>query len=91
MSKAKMSEKVAEKLSSPKTEASRAIEAFLDSIQEALASGDEVKLPGFGSFSVAKRKERQGRNPQTGEIMTIPANKTIKFSPGKSLKEAVKK
>lgn len=91
MSKAKMTEKVAAKMNSPKTEASKNIEAFLDTIQEALASGEDVKIPGFGSFSVAHRQERQGRNPQTGEIMTIPANKTIKFSPGKTLKEAVKK
>jgi DNA-binding protein HU-beta len=55
-----------------------------------LKKGDTVSLVGFGSFKVAKRKARKGRNPQTGEEIKIKASKTAKFTPGKSLKEAIK-
>jgi DNA-binding protein HU-beta len=72
-----------------KIEAARAVEATFDIITGALKEGDEVKLVGFGSFSVVRRAPRQGRNPRTGEPVMIKASRTPKFSPGKGLKEAV--
>ncbi len=73
-----------------KKDATAAVECVLSSITKALGDGDSVSLIGFGSFKVADRKARQGRNPQTGEEMYIPASKVPKFSAGKVLKDAVK-
>jgi len=78
------------KVLSTKKDAQAAVECVLDSITAALGSGDTVSLVGFGTFKVAERKARQGRNPQTGQEMFIPASKVPKFSAGKALKEAVK-
>jgi DNA-binding protein HU-beta len=72
-----------------KIEAARAVEATFDIITGALKQRDEVKLVGFGTFSVIQRAERQGRNPRTGEAVTIKASRMPKFSAGKGLKEAV--
>ena len=63
--------------------------ATLDVITDALKNGEKVSLVGFGTFEVRERKERQGRNPQTREPMTIPASKLPAFSAGKALKDAV--
>ncbi|MFH1392282.1 MAG: HU family DNA-binding protein [bacterium] len=73
-----------------KKEASDCLEAILDNITKALTKGEEVKLTGFGAFSITKRKARMGRNPRTGEKIQIAATKSPKFKPGKILKEAVK-
>lgn len=73
-----------------KKDAEKAVSATLDVITEALQKGDKVSLVGFGTFEVRERKERQGRNPQTREPMTIPASKLPAFSAGKALKDAVK-
>lgn len=73
-----------------KKDAEKAVSATLDVITEALQKGDKVSLVGFGTFEVRERKERQGRNPQTREPMTIPASKLPAFSAGKGLKDAVK-
>lgn len=73
-----------------KKDAEKAVSATLDVITEALQKGDKVSLVGFGTFEVRERKERQGRNPQTREPMTIPASKMPAFSAGKALKDAVK-
>ena len=73
-----------------KKDAEKAVCATLDVITEALQKGDKVSLVGFGTFEVRERKERQGRNPQTREPMTIPASKLPAFSAGKALKDAVK-
>jgi DNA-binding protein HU-beta len=70
-----------------KTEASKAIDAVFDTIAGALKKGDEVRLVGFGTFSVASRSASEGRNPRTGEKITIAASKQAKFKPGKSLKD----
>jgi len=72
-----------------KNDASGAVEGVFDAIQKALANGDEVRLVGFGTFSVAKRKASTGRNPRTGEPMTIKASNQPKFKAGKGLKDAV--
>lgn len=72
-----------------KTDAARALEAVTAAIGTALADGLDVSLPGFGSFSVAERAERQGRNPKTGETITIPAGRAVKFEAAGALKNAV--
>jgi DNA-binding protein HU-beta len=72
-----------------KGDASKAVEAVFDSITGALKKNDEVRLVGFGTFSVSKRKASTGRNPRTGEPMTIKASAQPKFKAGKGLKDAV--
>jgi nucleoid DNA-binding protein len=73
-----------------KKAAQAAVECVISSITKALENGDSVSLIGFGTFKVADRKARQGRNPQTGEEMHIAASKVPKFVAGKALKDAVK-
>ncbi len=73
-----------------KKEAKAAVDAIISAVKEALAKGEDVRLVGFGTFSVKKRKARTGRNPQTGKPLKIPAKKVPVFSPGKGLKDAVK-
>ncbi|MBE9556691.1 MAG: HU family DNA-binding protein [Proteobacteria bacterium] len=72
-----------------KADATKAVDAVFDSIEKSLKSGNEVRLVGFGTFSVADRKASTGRNPRTGESIQIPASKQPKFKAGKGLKEAV--
>ncbi len=72
-----------------KSDGTHAVDAMLDSIAGALKDGDEVRLPGFGTFSVAQRKASKGRNPRTGKPIQIPASKLPKFKAGKILKEAL--
>ena len=74
---------------STKKEAQAAVDCVLSSITQALKMGEDVTLTGFGTFKVVKRNARKGRNPQTGEEITIKASNSPKFTPGKSLKEAV--
>ncbi|MBC7324244.1 MAG: HU family DNA-binding protein [Moorella sp. (in: Bacteria)] len=69
--------------------AEAAVDAFVQVVTKAAKRGDEVKIPGFGSFVITERAERQGKNPQTGQLITIPARKVVAFRAGKSLKEAV--
>ena len=78
------------KVVSTKKEAQEAVDCVFSSITRALKKGDTVTLVGFGSFKVVERKARKGRNPQTGEEIDIKASKAPKFTPGKSLKDAVK-
>jgi len=73
-----------------KKDAQAAVDCVLSSITNALGNGDSVSLIGFGTFKVADRKARQGRNPKTGEEMYIPASKVPRFKAGKALKDAVK-
>lgn len=70
-------------------EADKFLAAFVDVVSSVLADGEKITLAGFGTFSVSERKEREGRNPATGEKITIPASKIVRFSPGKKLKETV--
>lgn len=72
-----------------KSDATKAVEAVFESITGALTTGDEVRLVGFGTFAVAKRKASIGRNPRTGEPMSIKASSQPKFKAGKGLKDAV--
>jgi len=72
-----------------KAQTSQAITAFIDDLQTSLGQGDKISLPGVGQFEVAERAARQGRNPQTGETIDIPAGKAMKFKAGKALKDAV--
>ncbi|MFW6388428.1 MAG: HU family DNA-binding protein, partial [Desulfohalobiaceae bacterium] len=80
----------AEKSELTKADAERALNACLASIEDILVNEGKLTLTGFGTFSVEERKERKGRNPQTGSEITIPAAKVVKFRPGKLLKESVK-
>ena len=72
-----------------KVEAERALAAVTTAIQTALVDGRKVTLVGFGTFSVTHRAERMGRDPQTKQPIRIPASKSVKFKPGKAMKEAV--
>lgn len=72
-------------------QAAEALEAVIDTIVDALRSGEGAKVPGFGSFGISERAARKGRNPATGESINIKASKTVRFKVGKELKEAVNK
>jgi DNA-binding protein HU-beta len=72
-----------------KVQAERALTALTNAIQGALVKGAKVTLVGFGTFSVSPRKERMGRDPQTKKPIKIPASKSVKFKPGKAMKDAV--
>jgi len=89
MNKAVLIDQIATKADISKQKAGAALEAFTQSITEALATGDSVTLTGFGVFSVSSRAARTGRNPQTGEAVDIPARKAPAFKAGKALKDAV--
>ena len=89
MSKDDLIKEIANQTKLPKKEASDALDAILQVMQESLSQGEDITLIGFGSFKVSEREERNGRNPRTGDSMIIPATKVVKFSPGKGLKEAV--
>lgn len=80
---------VAETSGLSKSDAGKAVEGVFDAITGALKKGDEVRLVGFGTFSVTKRKASTGRNPRTGEPMTIKASAQPKFKAGKGLKDSV--
>ena len=89
MTKTEFVAKIAEKTGSTKVDADKAVQAFLETVTEALKAGDKVTFTGFGCFEVTEREAREGRNPQTGETMQIKASKAPKFKAGKGLKDAV--
>lgn len=91
MNKQDLVSKVADKADISKTKAAAAVDAVIDAIKTSLKKGDDVRLVGFGTFSVAKRAATTGRNPRTGEAIKIAASKQPKFKAGKELKEAVNK
>lgn len=72
-----------------KADAGRAVDAVFDGISSSLAGGNEVRLVGFGTFSVGHRKATTGKNPRTGETIQIPASNRAKFKAGKALKDAI--
>ena len=80
---------VAEKAEITKGQAAEAVDAVFDSIAGSLKKGDEVRLVGFGTFSVSKLKSTTGRNPATGAEIKIPASNQAKFKPGKGLKDSL--
>lgn len=89
MNKAELVEQIAKVAGISKGDASRALNATLDSIRDELKRGGAVQLVGFGNFAVNARAARTGRNPRTGESITIEAVKAPKFMPGKPLKDAL--
>lgn len=91
MNKAELINAAAEKAGLSKKDAERVLNASIDAISSALASGDKVQLVGFGAFEVKSRAARIGRNPKTKESIEIPASKVPMFKPGKALKDIVSK
>ncbi|MCX7946310.1 MAG: HU family DNA-binding protein [Hydrogenophilus sp.] len=89
MNKSEFIEALADQMGSSKAEAQRALDAVLTTITQQLAKGEKISFTGFGSFEVVTRSERTGRNPQTGQTITIPATKLPKFTAGAALKKAV--
>lgn len=90
MNKAELIDAVAASTQLKKTQVELALEGLVEVITAALAKGDEVKLVGFGTFSVSERGERQGRNPATGESVTIAPRTVAAFKPGRTLRGAVR-
>ncbi len=90
MTKAELIASIGKEVKISKASAEKALNAFASSVTKALKKGDKLTLTGFGTFSVAKRKARMGRNPQTGKEIKIPATRVAKFKAGNLLKSAVK-
>lgn len=91
MGKQELIEALAKRVNVSKNQAGECLNAILDEVGKTLKKGKDVTLTGFGTFSVAKRKARQGVNPKTGEKIKIAATKAPKFKAGKNLKDLVKK
>ena len=89
MNRNELVDAVSGKTDMKKSDASKAVDAVFDAIAEALKGGDEVRLVGFGTFSVASRAASEGRNPRTGEKIQIAASKQAKFKPGKGLRDSL--
>ena len=89
MTKAELIEKMAQDANISKAAAGNALSSFIEGITKSVKKGNKVTLVGFGTFSLTKRKARQGRNPRTGESIKIKASKSPKFTPGKAFKDAV--
>ncbi len=89
MNKSELIEAIAESADLTKADAGRALDATIEAITDALKKGESVSLVGFGAFGVKERAERQGRNPQTGEVITIKSAKIPSFKAGKALKDAL--
>jgi DNA-binding protein HU-beta len=90
MTKAELIEKMAKDAGVAKSVAGKTLESFIEGVTKSLKKGNKVSLVGFGTFQVSKRKARKGRNPRTGETITIKAAKVPKFTAGKVFKEAIK-
>ncbi|MBE5958125.1 MAG: HU family DNA-binding protein [Lachnospiraceae bacterium] len=89
MNKTEFIAAIAEKTGLSKADATKAVKAYAEVVEEALKADDKVQLVGFGTFEVSKRAERQGRNPLTGKTITIAASNVPKFKAGKALKDAI--
>ena len=89
MNQTELTDHVAKTTGITKAAAGKAVAAVFEHVTDALKKGEEVRLTGFGSFSVSERGERAGRNPRTGESITLAATKSPKFTAGKALKDAV--
>ncbi len=89
MTKAEMIEAIATKADVSKAASEKVLKAFIEVVKEELGKGEKVTLVGFGTFSVANRPARTGRNPRTGETINIAASNVPKFKPGKALKDSL--
>jgi DNA-binding protein HU-beta len=89
MNKTELIAAMAENSGLSKKDSEAALKAFVEAVSEALKKDDKVQIVGFGTFEVAKRAAREGRNPQTGKAMKIKASKSPKFKAGKALKDAL--
>ena len=89
MNRNELVDAVSSKTDMRKSEASKAVDAVFEAIEDALKGGDEVRLVGFGTFSVASRAASEGRNPRTGEKIKIAASKQPKFKAGKGLRDSL--
>jgi DNA-binding protein HU-beta len=89
MRKQDLVKSVAQKTKQPESQVLSVVNTTFDAIQDALAAGEEVTITGFGSFRISERGAREGRNPQTGERITIPSRRSPSFRPGTQLKRAV--
>ena len=87
MNKTELTAAIAEQAGISKKDAEKAVKAFTDVIADELKKGGKVQLVGFGTFEVSERAAREGRNPQSGKMMQIPASKAPKFKAGKALKD----
>lgn len=90
MNKTELIDKVAEESALSKSVAEQVVNSVFSAIAEAMKTGDKVTLVGFGTFSVSERAAREGRNPQSGQTMSIPAKKVVKFKAGTKLVDSVK-
>lgn len=89
MNKAELIEQIAESSGVTKVTAKKALDSFLTNMGKAMQQGERVIVSGFGSFHISERAEKTGRNPQTGETISIPAHRVVKFRPGKKLRSVV--
>lgn len=90
MTKAELVDSLASELDMPKSQVRRLLDAMVDAVAASLVRGEKVQVSGLGTFEVRKRSSREGRNPQTGARITIPARNAVGFRAAKPLKEAVK-
>jgi len=89
MNKTELVEALANGAGITKTAASKVLETFMSTVMHTLKKGDDIVIPGFGSWKTKKREARKGRNPQTGKEIMIPAARVVKFTAGKKIKDAV--
>ena len=89
MTKAELIKSIASKTGMTKADSGKALNAVFSSMKESLKNEGRIYIPGFGTFKVTERKARKGRNPRTGETISIPAKKYVHFKPGKTLRERV--
>lgn len=90
MTKPELVAKMADDAGITKATAEKALNSFMAAVSAGLAKGDKITLVGFGTFDVAERVQREGRNPRSGESIVIPASKVVKFKPGSKLKDSVR-
>lgn len=90
MTKADLVDRIAARTGQSKLASEKALNAFLGSVKDVLLSERKLTITGFGTFAVEDRKERKGRNPRTGAVITIPSTKVVKFRPGRKLRDTIK-